>query len=285
MVLRRVGKISRPPNRSGEVSKARRSFIFWCLSKMKMRTGVLEMDIRVPEIVQQLTVSFLALFNRQCLSKAFLYMYHNGTNGVHADHDEDAFENSDEAAAVATEVQAFDTALIRALKYGGLSPNGVGAKLKPYLQLAHAKGYLQPEDYEDSEFATRAVQEIYPQVLAAWKAGGELAAKKWILQYSMQMLVNPELVATEAQWAGDIAEDEADAMIGASQEDDAESDAESDEGEDGPDADGPIGGECDCDFCEEMRLYDHVDLAKIETSDPLDMLMIESLRNALLRIE
>lgn len=254
------------------------------------------MDTAVPEIVKQLTVCFLALFNRQCLSKAFLYMYHNGPQLDESEDDigGESQENVDTVAAQTA--KSFDVAMVRALKYGALSPNGVGAKLKPYLQLAHTKGYLQPEDYEDSEFATRAVQEIYPNVLAAWKSGGELAAKKWILQYSMQMLVNPELVATEAQWAGDIDEDEVEAMIGVSHDDDSheameesieEDLAEEDQADVDVDVEEDDNGDvdCDCEICVEMRLYDDVDLGKIQTNDPLDMLMIESLRNALLRME
>lgn len=230
---------------------------------MKMRTGLIDMDGTVPMIVKELTICFLALFNRQCISKAFIYLYHNGPTEVEEEEKEDKEED---------EAEAFNEALIRALKYGVLSPSGIGAELKPYLQLAHAKdGLLVPEDYEENKFATRAVQEIFPQLHAVWQQSGEIGARAWVLQYAMEMFVSAEVVATEALFAGDVDEDEADHMIGESEEAESQEDQVSED-----DA-----GQCECDFCEGMRAYDNIDLNTIQSSDPLDMLLIGSLGRAL----
>jgi len=216
---------------------------------MKMQTGLLEGGVGTA--VRELTTCFLAVFNRQCLSKAFLYMYHQ---------DEE-------------EVEAFNQAVIRGLKYGTLSPRGIGAELKPYMELAMEKGFLAPEDYEGNAFATRAVQELYPLVHAAWQRGGEEAAKKWAFQYAMEMLTNPEAVADEALLAGD--------MSDAEPEQDDELEEPDDAGDDEPEESEEQATECDCEFCQEMRAFDHVDLNNLHSDDPLAALMISGLRNAL----
>jgi len=255
---------------------------------MKLRTGLLDMDTTVPEIVKQLTVCFLALFNRQCISKAFIYMYHNGPEY----DDEDDVEAEAEAAA-------FNDALIRALKYNTLSPNGIGAKLKPSLALAHSKGYLEPEDYEDNKYATRAVLVIFPILCNAWQRGGELAARAWVLEYSMEMFADAQTVANEALWAEDIDEDEMEGMIGdLSDESSSIVDYLDHDGEIAENETGEIRTgdemeidnqeeqvECDCDLCEEMRSYDNLNLENIQSSDPLDNLMINGLKKALLQVK
>jgi hypothetical protein len=245
---------------------------------MKMRTGVLDMDFAIPEIVKKLTVCFLALFNRQCISKAFVYLYHNGPEEDEEETGNQVAETSQDDGKIGSEENAFNQALIRSLKYGTLSPHGIGAELKPYLQLAHSKGYLEPEDYEDNQYATRVVQEIFPQVDAEWKKNGELGAKEWVMQYCLKLFLDAELIASEAAWAGDISEN--DDMLGNVSEDQDDSSIieEMEESDNNDDAD-----TCMCDFCEEMRLYDNVDLANIKTNDPLDNLMINSLKNALLK--
>jgi hypothetical protein len=52
------------------------------------------------------------------------------------------------------------------LIFNTTSPTGIGVQLKPFLLLALEKGYLEPEDYQNNLWATRAV-ELFPKALKA----------------------------------------------------------------------------------------------------------------------
>lgn len=242
-----------------------------------MRTGLLDTGDVLPVSSKELLICFMCVFYRQCFSKAFLFSYHNGIE----------------------DINGFNDAIIRGLKYGSLSANGVGAKIKPFVALAMQKGYLTNKDCKESAFATKALA-IYPTVHQVFLTGGEAAAKGFALSYGLEMLQADEFVlAEEAQLAGDLVDDEEeeqedsadcleqikdsapaesitslenanDAAAGKDEEKDEQSESEEEEI-----------GECDCDFCVEMRGYDDLDLANLESADPFQQIMVSGLLLAL----
>jgi hypothetical protein len=186
-------------------------------------------------------------------------------------HNEDASGATEDESKITPE-EEFNQAMNLAMKYAVLSANGVGAELKPYLTLAFSQGFLRPAQCAESDMATKVVVDIYPQVHAVWQQGGEEAAKTFIVDYAMQMLTDPDVVAEEALLAGDMDDDEsADDSRAESMDDDQDDDGAGD-GEDGT---------CNCDFCVEMRAMDLIDLSTIESSDPLDRMMIQGLASVL----
>lgn len=221
---------------------------------MKMRTGVLDMEPTMTIAVKELLTAFIAVFNRQCLSKGFLYLFHN---------------NLDSAPD-------FNESVIRGLKYGALSSNGIGAEIKPFLKLAMEQGFLSPDDCEGNPFALKAL-DIYSQVHAEFQRGGQETASNWAFEYAMLMLTDPNVVADEALLANDIDEEMA-REIYAEGEEGAPGTGDESENSENSDID-----ECDCEFCNEMRSFDNVDLTTISPEDPMDAWVINSLGAALLK--
>jgi len=244
--------------------------------------------------VKELTACLLAVFNRQCISKAFVYMFHNEPlfDDDRDEEDGDDMDEEDDETAIDAQ-ESFNVALVRGMKYGVLSPNGIGAKLKPYMEKVLQQGYLTPADYESSVFATHAVCNLYPLVHAAWQAGGESGVKQWSLAYSMEILTDPNVVVEEALLAADLNDDgtsegsegEPDSSIenlDKTNTDKMESSVSTaadavESMEESSDTD----AECRCEFCVEMRSMDNIDLGQIESDDPLSRLMIASLQGAI----
>lgn len=243
------------------------------LNKMKnMRSGLVSPDGGLSLAVKELLYCFIAIFNRQCISKAFLYMFHNGLESA----------------------EDFNAAIIKGLKYGSLSQNGVGAKLKPHLQLAFSQGFLTKKDCRDSPYAERAL-ELYIQVHSAWQNGGEDQVKLFVEEYAMSMLEDPAAIAQEALLAGDVDEEEAEVIANDTIDEALDAQGEGSEEEEEDDEE-PLGkrpeccgertnigfvDECECDVCTEMRAFDELDMDSLHSDDPLENLMISGLRNAL----
>lgn len=238
---------------------------------MRMQTGIMEglAGQQHPVAVRELMMCFLTVFNRQCLSKAFVFMFHQEPD---LEAPEDPEEEVDPEVAEKT-TEAFNQAVLRGMKYGTLSPNGIGAHLKPYLELAISQGFLAKKDYRDSPLVTHAVEVLYPQVHAAWQVGGEAAAQEWSLKHCMDMFLDPEAVNDDAVLAGDVSD--------VASDDDEES-ANVSEDEEDLEEDETAGG-CQCEMCIEMQSMDSVDLDALDPVDPLDRLLLESLRNAVKR--
>lgn len=215
--------------------------------------------------MKKLLLCFIAVYERQILCRAFTYMFHNQLE------DEDAFNSS----------------VKRSLVYSTLSPLGIAAELRPYLQHAQALGYLLPDDCNDNPFALRALS-LYPRVHEAWTRltvneqgdlapAGEAGARSWVLEYVFQMLTDSNAVAEEALLAGDV-------------DDDVEEEENSQEEENSRDADDSMSEEddepleeveCTCDFCEEMRSYDTLDLNSLNPTESLDRIIVQGMRKAL----
>lgn len=209
-----------------------------------MSTGLGEAVVPQDVAMQKLLLCFIVVYERQILSRAFTYMFHN-----------------DSAP------EEFDNCMHLSMKFSTLSPNGIAAELRPYLQKAHAQGYLEPEDC-DNAFSKCAI-DLFPKIHAEWDSKGEVVAKKWAMSHVFQLLTDPNAVAEEALLAGDVDEWES----GELEEPSLEEQSEEQESEEDY--------ECTCDLCEEMRTYATVDLDALETSDPLDRIIIEGMKKAL----
>lgn len=223
---------------------------------MKMQTGMAEtVDTTINQVaLQKLLLCFVAVYERQVLSKTFTYMHHNGCE------DEDAFNDT----------------LKRSLKFSTLSPIGIAAVLRPYLSHAYAEGVLLESDCDNNAFALKALS-LFPQVHTQWERGGQAGARQWVMQYVFEMLSSTQAVMDEAIMAGDVDPPAADGegANGADEEmevDDDEEEWDSEEVE-----------ECICDLCEEMRAYDEVDLDSIQPEPgSLDAIIINGMKRALL---
>src|SRR3990170_6170010 len=225
---------------------------------MNMATGMAEptlaSDINGALALQKLLLCFIAVYERQVLCRAFTFMFHNYLEGQ----------------------EDFDTCVNQSLKYNTLSPHGIACTLRPYLHLAYQKGYLTPEDCEESAFAARVIQ-LFPSVHAKWEEAGEKGAREWIMEYVFEMLTDPQVVAEEALLAGDVSEERGSSGSDASSDGGEGQDVVSMEEEEQEET--PF--QCMCDFCEEMRSYDIINLDAIQSKDPLDAIIINGMKKAL----
>ena len=237
-----------------------------------MRTGTSAFEERKndPAMMGQILLCFLAVYERQVLCRAFTYMYHN-----YLESEED-----------------FDKCTILSLKYSTLSPHGIAVVLRPYLQLAMGQGFLTPEDCEDNVFAYR-VHSLFPSVYKEWKTKGEEAAQAMVMKYVFEILTDPIVATQEALLAGDVDQDEDDQDVDQDEDDqdvdqdEDDQDADQDKDDQGGDDQGDDQDEdqddfeCLCDFCEEFRSFDTVNLNDINPSDPIDAVIINGMKKAL----
>jgi hypothetical protein len=90
-------------------------------------------------------------------------------------------------------------------------------------------------------------------------------------------LTDPNAVTEEALLAGDV---DADSVENSQEGEDNSQEASDDEDE--KDDDEPLEEvECTCDFCEEMRSYDGLDLNSLNPTESLDKIILNGMRKAL----
>lgn len=235
-----------------------------------MQTGMAEVpDATINAVaLQKLLICFMAVYQRQILSRAFVYMFHN--------NEEDNEEGQ------------FGKAVRRGLKYSTLSPNGIAARLRPYILHAYSEGLLTEEECDNDPFALKALS-LFPEVHQAWEYAGETGAKKWCMEYVFELLSSSDAVAEEALLGGDmsIGEDHDDEYDG-SDNGDADDGNNNHDGNNTHDDDIATGdedsdevGQCSCTICEEMRGFDDIDVDAIPAGEGLDAIIINGMKHAL----
>lgn len=229
---------------------------------MKLRSGLVG-EVEAPPATQELLACFTAVNGRQILAKSLLYVYHNELG---------TFQDLQESSRLA-------------MIYAILSPNGISHQLKKFLRLIYEKGYLTPEDCEDSVFAKRAL-ELYPLAHEYFQKSGKQGLHQFLDDYVSAVWKDPAVSAQELLLSGDLDEDEVENFVEEDDEDldEEEEDEENVEENDGSqenkdDSEGPF--ECDCEFCEEMRELTKVDLENLKLDDPNDQRYLDLLKKQL----
>lgn len=240
---------------------------------------------QISPTAQVLIICYLAIFCRRSLVEAYLYEYHH-TPEVRRN---EAFEIG---------VQAIS----RATKFNLLSEDGLGARLKPLIELTiEHDGMVTPEDHNNDHYAMRAA-EIFPEIQRVFKLGGVPLATAMSVKYATAFMNDPSLLEDEDE-PDDVNSDDADMNTDADDDDGADSENDNNDSKDDMDNDStsddtsdnntsandisitsynshdengpPDDGNCHCTLCKNLDESATIDLTAVVPSDPFQQMAIE----------